>query len=108
MSEELFPETLKLGKIHRDLNFYYSPRCPYTKKSIPEINCLENYLKTKDPEYYQLNKKNTEIYNGELTSIQSWREKCGGVPYYYNTKTGQGICGYVPCEILRRWADNEI
>ena len=29
---------------------------------------------------------------------------CGGVPFYFNTKTGQWICGAVPYETLKKCA----
>ena len=29
---------------------------------------------------------------------------CGGVPFFYNTKTGKWICGSVSYEKLRDWA----
>ena len=29
---------------------------------------------------------------------------CGGVPFYFNEKTGQWICGSVPYEKLKAWA----
>lgn len=32
------------------------------------------------------------------------RSFCGGVPFYFNEKTGQWICGAVPYETLKKWA----
>ena len=32
---------------------------------------------------------------------------CGGVPFFYNTKTGKWICGSVSYEKLRDWALGE-
>jgi len=29
---------------------------------------------------------------------------CGGVPFFYNTKTGEWLCGSVDYETLKRWA----
>jgi cytochrome c peroxidase len=29
---------------------------------------------------------------------------CGGVPFYFNEKTGQWICGAVDYETLKKWA----
>jgi hypothetical protein len=29
---------------------------------------------------------------------------CGGVPFFYNTKTKEFICGEAPYEILKEWA----
>jgi thiol-disulfide isomerase/thioredoxin len=30
--------------------------------------------------------------------------RCGGVPFFYNTKTGKWLCGSVNYEKLRDWA----
>ena len=29
---------------------------------------------------------------------------CGGVPFFYNTKTNQWICGEESYDLLKRWA----
>jgi hypothetical protein len=34
--------------------------------------------------------------------------KCGGVPFFYNSKTGVSICGSaVDCDKLKLWAEAE-
>ena len=32
---------------------------------------------------------------------------CGGVPFFYNTKTDKWICGEESYEILKKWAKGE-
>jgi len=32
------------------------------------------------------------------------KDLCGGVPFFYNTKTNKWICGEVPYEELKEWA----
>lgn len=32
---------------------------------------------------------------------------CGGVPFFYNTRTGKWLCGAVDYETLKRWALEE-
>lgn len=32
------------------------------------------------------------------------RGRCGGVPFFYNTATGEHICGEASYEELKRWA----
>lgn len=32
---------------------------------------------------------------------------CGGVPFYFNTKTGAWICGEVEYEKLKKWASGK-
>ncbi|MEK6874675.1 MAG: hypothetical protein AABX52_02915, partial [Nanoarchaeota archaeon] len=29
---------------------------------------------------------------------------CGGVPFFFNTKTGKWICGAVNIDVLKKWA----
>ncbi len=33
--------------------------------------------------------------------------ECGGVPFFYNTKTEKFICGETDYEILKKWAKGE-
>ncbi len=32
------------------------------------------------------------------------KEECGGVPYFYNTKTSKSICGEATYDELKAWA----
>ncbi len=32
------------------------------------------------------------------------KDYCGGVPFFYNTKTGKWICGSADYERLKKWA----
>ena len=43
-------------------------------------------------------KKLLEIDNGEM---------CGGVPFFYNTKTKKFICGETDYETFKKWAKGE-
>ena len=31
-------------------------------------------------------------------------QNCGGVPYFFNEKTGSSVCGAAPCELLKMLA----
>jgi hypothetical protein len=35
------------------------------------------------------------------------RDFCGGVPFFYNTKTEKWICGEASYDILKAWAKGE-
>ncbi|HAU66114.1 TPA: hypothetical protein DCW61_02085 [Candidatus Uhrbacteria bacterium] len=35
-------------------------------------------------------------------------EKCGGVPFFVNTDSGQSICGATTEERVRAWANGEV
>ena len=32
---------------------------------------------------------------------------CGGVPFFFNTDTGENICGSVEYEVLKAWAEGK-
>ena len=55
--------------------------------------------------------------NVTITQLEVWHDAknaaemqkldngfCGGVPFFYNEKTGKKICGEVPFEKLKAWA----
>eukprot|EP01088_Endostelium_zonatum_P009363 TRINITY_DN22581_c0_g1_i1.p1 TRINITY_DN22581_c0_g1~~TRINITY_DN22581_c0_g1_i1.p1 ORF type:complete len:120 (-),score=17.44 TRINITY_DN22581_c0_g1_i1:312-671(-) len=86
-----------------DLVMYYGKNCRFTLKAIPEVDCLELYLRSKNPSRFQLVKK--EIYESpEIRTIPNFSQ-CGGVPFFHNKRTGGTICGIRPCRDLKFWAD---
>jgi len=42
--------------------------------------------------------------NEKLRATIDLRNQCGGVPYLFNRKTGKVLCGVVPYDKLRAWA----
>ncbi|MCX8116969.1 MAG: hypothetical protein N3G78_03415 [Desulfobacterota bacterium] len=48
-----------------------------------------------------------EVWHNEANArlMQQYDQgRCGGVPFFYNTKTGKWICGSADYERLKRWA----
>ena len=45
-------------------------------------------------------------HNAENAKVLQQLDKgyCGGIPFFYNKKTGKWICGAVPYEKLKAWA----
>ena len=41
-----------------------------------------------------------------MEEIECFNE-CGGVPFFYNTKTEKFICGEADYETLKKWAKGE-
>jgi hypothetical protein len=45
------------------------------------------------------NEENQKMYEATQGS-----DLCGGVPFFYNSETGQSICGATTCDNLIKWA----
>eukprot|EP00005_Dracoamoeba_jomungandri_P005954 CAMPEP_0174260686 /NCGR_PEP_ID=MMETSP0439-20130205/10283_1 /TAXON_ID=0 /ORGANISM="Stereomyxa ramosa, Strain Chinc5" /LENGTH=96 /DNA_ID=CAMNT_0015344985 /DNA_START=24 /DNA_END=314 /DNA_ORIENTATION=+ len=91
-----------------DLVMFYGEGCPFTKRVAPEVNCLEKYLSSLSGNPEKILK--LEIYENEKNReefLQAGRNKCNGVPFFYNKKTGDYICGATSCENLKKWADKK-
>ena len=73
--------------------------CPHCNDMNPLDEILEKELKVKI--------KSIEVWHNAANAklMEKYdRGFCGGVPFYFNTKTGQWICGAVPYETLKKWA----
>ena len=83
-----------------DLIFFYGDGCPYTKKALPFVDCLERHL------HRPVVRKETwnDEGNHELWTKSGGVAKCGGVPFFYNATTGATACGAVDCDSLKVWA----
>lgn len=98
--EQEIQSSIDLQPVREDLVFYFGEGCPYTKKALPEVSCLERFLQQ------PLIRK--ETWHNEVNH-EAWKEhggitKCGGVPYFFNKTTGESICGAASCEKLQAWA----
>ena len=81
------------------LLFFTGRECVHCNRMRPVMEKLEKEegIKFKEIEVWH-NAKNAALME------QYDRGFCGGVPFYFNTETGQGICGEVDYEKLKRWA----
>lgn len=81
---------------------FYGTECPHCIRMVPLIERLEKELdvKVKRMEVWhnEENAKLMEKYDDGL---------CGGVPFFYNTKTKKFICGKTSYEELKAWAKGE-
>ena len=85
-----------------DLIEFYGTECVHCKEMEPLLERLEKEegLKVEKLEVWH-NSKNAEL----LQKYDSG--KCGGVPFFYNTKTGKWICGSADYEKFKAWAKGE-
>ncbi len=83
------------------LYFYYGEECPHCHHMMPLIDKLIEEGK-------EIQKK--ETWHNEEHAQQFEKAdngKCGGVPFFLNTDSGQSICGATTEERVRAWANGE-
>ena len=91
-----------------DLIFFYRISCPFTARARPELKCLESHLKNEGRTRYRLRKLEVERNQENLTLLDEVdKDLCGGVPFFYNKKTGAHVCGARQCAVLKEWAKME-
>lgn len=82
------------------LMMFYGTECVHCHEMMPLVKKLEKELGVKvtllETWHNSANKKKLEESPGY--------EKCGGVPFFYNDKTGKTICGAVSYDELKKWA----
>lgn len=82
-----------------DLLFFTGTECHFCNEMRPLIKKLEQEtgLKLLELEVWH-NAKNAEF----LTKVD--KIGCGGVPFFFNQKTGKAICGASSYDKLKKWA----
>lgn len=81
---------------------FYGTECVHCREMDPLVEKLEKEqdITVKKIEVWH-NSKNAELMR------QYDKGYCGGVPFFYNTKTGKWICGSTSYEKLKAWALGE-
>ncbi len=78
---------------------FYGTECSHCRTMEPLIARLQ------DEEGFEVVR--LEVWHNE-ENARRLREydqgRCGGVPFFYNTKTGQWICGSAGYDKLKAWA----
>ena len=82
------------------LVFFYGESCPFTRRVLPAVACLERNLRR--PIVRKETWSNSE--NHEAWKEAGGEKNCGGVPFFYNETTGESVCGAADCETLKKWA----
>lgn len=81
---------------------FYGEECPHCQKMAPRVDRLQE---NEDVEVEQLEVWHDEENAKKLEELDDG--KCGGVPFFINTETGEYICGEADYEKLVRWAKGE-
>lgn len=81
---------------------FYGDGCPHCKKMEPLVEKLNQ------EEDFEI--ETFEVWNND-ENAEKMKEhddgKCGGVPFFINTESGEFICGEADEETLRKWANGE-
>jgi len=97
-SKNLSKNKAKKSFKHKLLEFY-GTECSHCRNMHPLVARLQKELKVKVQKFEVWhNDKNAAL----MESIEKGR--CGGVPFFYNSKTHDMICGEVDYESLKKWA----
>jgi len=78
---------------------FYGTECIHCHAMDPWIEKLEKELKVKVTKI--------EVWHNEANAKRMQeidQDRCGGVPYFYNKKTGKWLCGAVSYDKLKTWA----
>ncbi|MDO8585138.1 MAG: thioredoxin family protein [bacterium] len=88
-----------MSEIALNLLEFYGTECPHCVRMEPLLERLEKELGRRVQRYEVWhNKENRKIME------QYDKDFCGGVPFYFNIKTGKSICGEADYEALKAWA----
>lgn len=78
---------------------FYGLECPHCHRMDPLVSRLEKELNVKlEKIEVWHNEKNSKKMDGYDKGY------CGGVPFFYNTRSNQWLCGEVNYETLKEWA----
>jgi thiol-disulfide isomerase/thioredoxin len=78
---------------------FYGTECYHCRKMDPLVERLEQETGVKV--------KKIEVWHNDenMRLLQKYdKDFCGGVPFFYNVKTGKWICGEATYEKLKEWA----
>ena len=77
---------------------FFGGECPHCQKMEPLVAKLEEDLGVEVQKFETWHNEENEAKR------KKYDKDCGGVPYFYNTDTEEGLCGERPYEELKAWA----
>lgn len=79
---------------------FYGDGCPHCENMDSKVERLEEKedVNVEQKEVWN-NKENAELHEEYDDG------NCGGVPFFYNTETGEWICGEAAYGKLKKWAN---
>jgi hypothetical protein len=82
---------------------FYGEECPHCVRMHELVEKLDKEEGLKMDRFEVWNNKENEKKLLELDC----NNECGGVPFFYNTKTNKFICGETDYETFAKWAKGE-
>ncbi len=83
---------------------FYGTECVHCRKMDPLIDRLEREEGVKITRLEVWHNSQNAAYMKDVDKDEKGGSVCGGVPFFYNEKTGKKICGASTYEKLKEWA----
>ncbi|MEE9515024.1 MAG: thioredoxin family protein [Candidatus Brocadiales bacterium] len=83
---------------------FYGTECVHCKEMDPLIEKLENEEGVKVTKLEVWHNSQNAALMKELDKDENGGIFCGGVPFFYNEKTGKKVCGTTTYEKFKEWA----
>ncbi|HJN57312.1 MAG TPA: thioredoxin family protein [Candidatus Woesearchaeota archaeon] len=84
---------------------FYGTECVHCKEMVPIIAQVEKELGVKITRLEVWHDSENAKLLKEYDIDENGNEFCGGIPFFYNEKTGKKICGNTKIEKLKAWAE---
>jgi thiol-disulfide isomerase/thioredoxin len=81
--------------------------CVHCKEMDPIVEKLDKELGIKITHLEVWHDGNNAKFLQECDKDEQGNEFCGGVPFFFNEKTGKKICGNTSFEKLKAWAEGK-
>ena len=89
------------------LIMFSGTECSHCKEMHPLVEKLEKELGIKLTRLEVWHNSDNANLMKRLDKDEEGNEFCGGVPFFYNEKTGKKICGNVKYDRLKAWAEGK-
>lgn len=83
---------------------FYGTECVHCREVDPLIEKLEKEEGVKITRLEVWHNSENAALMDKLDRDEKGQTLCGGVPFFYNEKTGKKICGTTSYEKLKKWA----
>ncbi len=93
-----------MKKIENHLIHFYGSECPHCDRVRPILDAFEKETGISVERLEVWHDKENEDFLVECDKGEG-DDKCGGVPFFVNTKTGKTICGETTVKELKDWAE---
>jgi thiol-disulfide isomerase/thioredoxin len=83
---------------------FYGTECSHCKKMEPLIERLEREERVKITRLEVWHNSQNADFMKKVDRDEKGNPLCGGIPFFYNEKTGKKLCGSISYEELEKWA----